>query len=195
VCSENVALFLRWRVVNPNTSGITVDWSILEGGEAGTLIVPSQSEVYFTSARVPGSGNTARLSVSGKQVATSASTYERCVVPTPTPRPAQLYKLSGSLKGPEGRRLTAALINDLDALPTGSARIVATNLRKESTIATLSGRYSYEMELPEGTYTIKLISKYLKVISIPVTYKLTVKRKTGGVHFSVRILNSKRRSE
>ncbi|WP_445083337.1 DUF7507 domain-containing protein, partial [Algoriphagus sp. oki45] len=86
-CSDDPTASRRWRIRNPNTFAVTVNWTLNNGGaQNGSFVVPANDEIFFDTNTESGA-NTMIISWVNEagqiKTATKASCPDRCIA-TPT---------------------------------------------------------------------------------------------------------------
>lgn len=138
-----------------------------------------------TPTKKPTNTATPKPTATATRTATPSRTPTSTATPTATATPTPLYKLSGALKSANGRRLNNREIAQLASV---TLRVVARRIDVVGPVYStlLAVPYDYELQVPEGFYSITFDSnKKAVVTSKPVRYRTWVTKDRRGLHFAV----------
>lgn len=196
ICSDDPESTLNWKVKNPFSDAIVVNWDVYGSSQSGSFIAEANSETTFSTQRVLNNANTVRIYVAGKLEDSKVPGFEQCEQPTPTPThtatptvtptappdstmtptptatatPA-VFRLGGEIKSASnGRSLTSTEKTRLNSM---KPKIVAVcDGKTYSTSVNTNAQWS--MELPDDYCRITIMpgssNSRLDVVSKPVAY-------------------------
>jgi len=207
-CSNDPSTQLNWRIFSSYPEPATIEWDIYGTTQRGVEIVQS-GDNYFVTETVPYSPNTLRIFKDGVQVDARAASFEKCVVDTPTPTPTPtatftqpiwtpipttpvtMYRVSGSIKGRNGRRLSSVYLRRLNSINSepGNIYVRAKNARGQSQTIYLTDPYHFTFYLTPGKWEFRLYQKdnLFVVTSRPRYYHLTIKEDVlNAINFAIK---------
>jgi hypothetical protein len=123
---------------------------------------------------------------------------EPTAAPTIAPTTPPRFIITGGIKDSlNGRPLSLSLMRKLQRLKAGSITVVARTRTGEVYRAPLSSPFEYALDVPPGRYSVRLETSVasVRVASRPNRYELSVNGDREGIHFTVRLTDTKLSSQ
>lgn len=140
-----------------------------------------------TATHTPTVTRTATSTATATHTWTPTMTPTATNTPTVTPTPTPVYKISGAIKGDDGRRLTAA---EREALKNGgTVKLLVARLDATAPSRTIlvTDPFSFEFEVPPGFWSVALKVTGASIRSKPARYRLQVDKAFSRIFFAVSI--------